>query len=114
MEYKACPALRCSIQSEWTQWGPWSECSKSCKGGIMIRTRHCPGQGELPGITCGNHKTEMKVCNMVSCESYNWGEWGQWTECPKNLAGKQVRKRECSDSKKNLCIGKSNILREKK
>ena len=44
---------------EWSTWGQWSECTKSCGGGNVKRTRE-----KLPGIgSCDGAKEEITVCD---------------------------------------------------
>ena len=36
--------------SEWYEWGPWSECTVSCGKGLKVRVRACSGShGSCPG-----------------------------------------------------------------
>ena len=44
---------------EWSSWGDWSECTKSCGGGNVMRMRE-----KLPGIgSCDGAKEEITVCD---------------------------------------------------
>ena len=44
---------------EWSSWGEWSECTKSCGGGNVMRMRE-----KLPGIgSCDGAKEEITVCD---------------------------------------------------
>ena len=57
---------------EWTQWGKWSECSKTCGGGEQKRKRVC----EVPKLRfsfdrkhsiCPGDDMEKRKCNKNPC-----------------------------------------------
>ena len=44
---------------EWSAWGDWSECTKSCGGGNIKRMRE-----KLPGIgSCDGAREEITICD---------------------------------------------------
>eukprot|EP00795_Rhopilema_esculentum_P012329 gene12329-2978_t len=114
-----CDPQECYIYSQWSAWGPWSDCNKSCNGGYRTRHRKCHWSDEetidINGgektlkvtrsrnkrqirITCGADRTEKEECNTVSCSSgvgTVWGAWGRWSSCRGGCNGKQTRKRTC-------------------
>ena len=114
-----CDPQECYVYSQWSAWGPWSDCNKSCNGGYRTRHRKCHWSDEetidINGgekslkvtrsrskrqirITCGADRTEKEECNTVSCSSgvgTVWGAWGRWSSCKGGCNGKQTRKRTC-------------------
>ena len=100
-DFKRCTRSECSIQSVWASWGSWSTCSNSCGGGNRERVRQCVGEHRFPSVVCGEQRREMEVCNIHACDSYNWAEWGEWSQCPDNLAGKQIRTRQCESPRRD-------------
>eukprot|EP00057_Strongylocentrotus_purpuratus_P017491 XP_011671965.1 PREDICTED: uncharacterized protein LOC756169 [Strongylocentrotus purpuratus] len=41
-EYGICTGFKCVQNGAWSDWAPWSSCSKTCdRGGISHRRRHC-------------------------------------------------------------------------
>ncbi|KAK3705144.1 hypothetical protein RRG08_005532 [Elysia crispata] len=57
-----------SRDGEWSEWGGWSECSKTCGGGVQYRERNClnpaPANG---GKECEGLSRETLSCNQESC-----------------------------------------------
>ena len=69
------------VHGNWAEWGNWTDCSKTCFGGMKNRTRSCtdpsPGVGgdnctdsTAPTVT-GNGvlETEIEACNSFPCDS---------------------------------------------
>ena len=58
-----------SINSGWSAWGTWGDCSRSCGTGARFRTRQCdnprPAYGGSP---CIGEKEEFKFCNIEKCD----------------------------------------------
>ncbi|XP_075216571.1 thrombospondin type 1 domain containing lonely heart isoform X2 [Lycorma delicatula] len=73
----------------WSQWSTWSECSRSCGGGITSQTRECKPRVEgrhkrkVAGGHCLGMYKRIHICNVqdcppgsvdfrrVQCEQYN-------------------------------------------
>lgn len=84
------PLSLCATQKEWSLWGPWGLCTKTCGGGVQSRERKCRG-----GLGCPGRASDQKVCNAQSCIG-KWSDWGPWSDCDKPcLSGRQSRKRLC-------------------
>lgn len=49
----------------WSRWGSWSQCSKSCDGGVSYRTRRCLS-GECPPEGSPDYR-EDRICNIQIC-----------------------------------------------
>jgi len=81
----------CPTTSEWSVWGPWSICSRTCGIGRRERSRDCSGRN------CIGLRTEGEECNKeIQCGPMT-GEWGPWSPCPVTCGkGEQVRRRSCS------------------
>jgi len=57
------PAVDC----EWSSWGSFSDCSKSCGKGEQTRTRDIKTEAENGGKPCGNIFKESNDCNTQAC-----------------------------------------------
>lgn len=56
------------VDGGWGEWGPWSECSRSCGAGVSIMERKCdhpkPTNG---GKFCTGERRRYNICNVESC-----------------------------------------------
>ncbi|KAL3244077.1 hypothetical protein MRX96_047329 [Rhipicephalus microplus] len=57
-----------AIDGHWGPWSNWSECSRSCGGGVTVSERHCdhprPAYG---GRYCIGERKRYRMCNTQSC-----------------------------------------------
>ncbi|XP_064633097.1 A disintegrin and metalloproteinase with thrombospondin motifs 3-like [Lineus longissimus] len=57
-----------SIDGGWSQWAPWTECSRTCGNGVQFRTRLCNNPSPINnGKECTGHRGEFQLCNQVVC-----------------------------------------------
>ncbi|XP_055342934.1 semaphorin-5B-like isoform X2 [Paramacrobiotus metropolitanus] len=62
-------------------WGPWSECSRSCGRGTQRRTRSC--MLGSPTGKCDGPQVESKDCNVEDCPPMTKiGSWSIWISDP--------------------------------
>ena len=104
-----CPV---AVDGGWSDFGPWSECSADCGGGVQTRTRTCtnpaPANG---GADCVGDDTETQLCNTFVCsEDGGWSDFGAWSECSADCGGgTQTRSRNCTNPTPDIggadCIG---------
>ncbi|XP_031560478.1 A disintegrin and metalloproteinase with thrombospondin motifs adt-1-like isoform X2 [Actinia tenebrosa] len=63
---QACPTE--PIDGKWSNWGTWTQCSRSCNGGFKSRYRECdnpfPSYGGQP---CDGFYSERVACNTQRC-----------------------------------------------
>ncbi|XP_069124614.1 uncharacterized protein [Argopecten irradians] len=56
------------VDGKFGPWGEWSQCSKSCAGGQMMRIRECDSPAPEPdGKPCAGPTTETGACNTNAC-----------------------------------------------
>ncbi|XP_074652890.1 adhesion G protein-coupled receptor B3-like [Tubulanus polymorphus] len=67
-QLKACNTRPCPVDGYWSNWGNWSQCSKSCGGGASFRYRDCspPLYG---GENCTGLDIAQQECNTRMCPS---------------------------------------------
>ncbi|EDO48338.1 predicted protein, partial [Nematostella vectensis] len=60
----ACPV----VDGGWSEYGPWSVCSKSCGGGERYRERTCTNPSPVNGgKTCDGIGMQSETCNAHAC-----------------------------------------------
>ena len=71
---------------EWTEWGEWTPCSKSCAGGQRRKFRQCVDNGvTVDESQCTGDHESSEECNTQDCPY--WTDWSDWTECSKTCGG---------------------------
>jgi hypothetical protein len=99
---QTCNVQLCEVFS-W-EYGPWSDCSIVCGGGIMSRPVTCKSdlKGTAPSALCSAStlSNTSLPCNAVACPtgSFNWLS-GPWSECSKPCnGGTETREVVCVDN----------------
>ena len=81
-----CSTQKCPM---WSEWGYYSDCSKTCGNGVKQRKRHC-----LYGDVCEGESEQSSFCNADFCP-YMSG-WTMWSSCSVTCGeGLRVRHRKC-------------------
>lgn len=84
----------------WSDWSPYSPCSRTCGAGVSIRTRECFYENGSIAADRGKRKCfgkskEKRACKIKPCSiDGGWSKWTDWTEC---RAGRKIRKRKCNN-----------------
>ncbi|XP_050396173.1 semaphorin-5B [Patella vulgata] len=99
-EKRYCNQVPCPVDGMWGGWSHYGDCSVTCGGGTMFKSRSCdhpkPANG---GADCLGNETEIMDCNTDHCPvDGNWGPWSNYSECSVTCGwGIQKRYRECND-----------------
>ena len=99
IEEEECNAQACPIDCEVSAWSEWTDCSKSCGGGIQERTRTVTKHPKFGGKICPLLREE-KRCNQhlcpVDCVISDWGPWSECVGLSPDACGKgtQTRRRQ--------------------
>ncbi|KAJ3608865.1 hypothetical protein NHX12_023395, partial [Muraenolepis orangiensis] len=92
----ADPGILSSVDGQWLEWSPWSQCSVTCGAGSEQRQRRCSSAAHSWAECQGEHQ-ERRGCSKPSCSGgVNWGSWNHWSLCSKSCdSGWQQRFRMC-------------------
>lgn len=103
--------INCPVDGQWTEWGEWPPCSKSCiaegtRTGFKERKRECipPRNG---GDPCEGPNKEGSICplkkdgNVIKCPvDHSFSEWSEFSECSAECGdGIRERTRTCIQGK---------------
>merc|ERR1711988_381782 len=70
----------CATKCKVSMWASWSQCTKTCGGGVRTRKRSQEGGalGSCPSLS------ETQACNTTPCaqaKNCAVGQWAQWSAC---------------------------------
>lgn len=112
-ETEMCQLIPCPIDGGWSEWSKWTDCSKTCSGGIQSRYRNCNNPpSQHGGKQCYGNSNQSKHCSQQPCFIHGeWTEWSNWTDCSKKCdVGQQTRTRLCLNSNLKSVEQASGIL----
>ena len=83
-DIQPCNTQPCPVDCQLSDWGPWTECSKECKGGFKSRSKVVMVKPQFDGEECPP-MTETVPCNedipcVVDCKVSTWSPWSQCTK----------------------------------
>ncbi|XP_015725366.1 hemicentin-1 isoform X1 [Coturnix japonica] len=99
-DVRSCHNKPCPVDGNWSEWGLWEECSKSCGQGNRTRTRTCSNPpAQHNGKPCSGSAVDFIMCNVGFCPvDGKWAPWGSWSTCTVSCGGgNSQRTRQCSD-----------------
>ena len=57
------------VDCQWSSYGDWSQCSKTCGGGTKTAERTIIEQGAYGGKECNGTALKIEKCNVQPCSS---------------------------------------------
>lgn len=84
---KGCEQIVAAKHCKWSDWSA-GECSRTCGGGQLTRTRHIETPANRRGDGCKGPVVETLECNRKACDGNGvtdckWGDWSSWGSCDK-------------------------------
>ena len=71
------------VNCAWGSWDTWATCSKTCGGGLQVRTRKVDTHEENGGTACSGLSSEQQNCNTGTCPAgndYNFAIDAMWRQ----------------------------------
>uniref|UniRef100_A0A8C3J6R6 Hemicentin-1 n=1 Tax=Calidris pygmaea TaxID=425635 RepID=A0A8C3J6R6_9CHAR len=99
-DVRSCHKQPCPVDGNWSEWGLWEECSKSCGQGNRTRTRTCSNPpAQHGGKPCDGSAVDSVMCNIRPCPvDGEWSSWLPWAPCSETCGkGTQTRLRLCNN-----------------
>uniref|UniRef100_A0A8C8RV15 Hemicentin-1 n=1 Tax=Pelusios castaneus TaxID=367368 RepID=A0A8C8RV15_9SAUR len=104
-DIRSCQNKPCPVDGNWSKWGSWEECSRTCGQGNKTRTRTCSNPPtQHGGRRCEGNAVESVMCNIRPCPVEGaWGSWLPWGPCSDTCGkGTQTRLRLCNSPPPSL------------
>ena len=91
-ENPECNTQECPF---WSAWANQSECTATCGGGKVQRSRKCINGIAKQSPECLGDVNDLADCNTEACAF--WTDWSEWSECTAQCdSGTKTRFRECT------------------
>ncbi|XP_014203695.1 semaphorin-5B [Copidosoma floridanum] len=93
VELPPCPLPAQPTPRSWSNWGPWSTCSRLCNGGTRTRTRSCEPQptaahGDASSTQeCTGCNFQVEECNKQSCPEIKKSYTSAWLQTTSGAGG---------------------------
>jgi len=91
---RECNVIGCPVDCQVGDWNSWGDCTASCNGGVMTRTRDRNVEPENGGDPCPE-MSEERECNTFACNAdCVLADWSAWSACTRqcNSGTEQRRK----------------------
>ncbi|XP_061173323.1 SCO-spondin-like [Saccostrea echinata] len=99
-ETQKCSENGCPVNGQWSTWGQYSACTKTCGNGSKTRQRLCSSPAPLNGGNpCYGNNSETDQCNNILCPvDGGWSTWTDYRSCSVTCGvGIQKRERTCTE-----------------
>uniref|UniRef100_A0A7M5WIZ1 Hemicentin-1 n=1 Tax=Clytia hemisphaerica TaxID=252671 RepID=A0A7M5WIZ1_9CNID len=100
IQSRACKVKECPVDGGFTNWSPFTACSRTCGDGTQERTRSCtnpsPAHG---GKECVGNTKESRQCKVKECPvDGGLTQWTPFGQCSTSCGdGMQSRTRSCTN-----------------
>ena len=100
------------VDCEWSDWGPWSPCSKSCGEpfeGLITKYRHIATKAQHGGIECKGKNFESEPCPHESCKVNKCDHGYENRSCKKDTCDSRYGKPMSSNQWITHCPGNESF-----
>lgn len=98
------------------EWGPWSQCDKTCGSGQQTRERGILKEQQYGGEVCNGDLKEVQACAEYTCEhkvDCELSGWEEWSVCSQSCGGGQrERSRSIVQESQDLGAPCDAVVRE--
>lgn len=102
LQTQYCFLKVCPVDGNYSNWSPFSSCSRSCGGGNQSRQRQCNSPTPVgDGRNCSHlgPSSETRLCNTQKCPvNGGYTSWSTFSNCSKECGGgAKLRTRNCTN-----------------
>ena len=90
------------VDCQWSAWSQYSQCSKSCDGGIKRKTRHKTVH-ESNGGVCDGSNQESRSCSTIKCSGNLQNHYSYHLLIPRWKIKKKILYISCAPIAKKSC-----------
>ena len=94
---QVCDTVVTPVDCTYTDWNPWSSCTKTCGGGTKSKNRTKKTVAKNGGKECVGSLQEEETCNTQECLTSlktagkpvdcTYDSWSTWSPCTKTCGG---------------------------
>jgi len=97
LDTRSCRTTCTPRDCEVAAWSAWGACSRSCGGGVRLRSRHISAEAACGGSPCDSSLEQQGACGLEACDpgadqDCTLSDWTDWDKC--DGEGQQTRERE--------------------
>jgi len=76
-EDEECFLVHCQVNGNFSEWSPWTQCSKTCGDGLQTRSRSCDNPTpKYGGLSCTGDTNQNRYCKMGECCDVSYKDLG--------------------------------------
>ncbi|CAK0804700.1 unnamed protein product [Prorocentrum cordatum] len=99
-----------AVDCKLSEWVSWSECTRTCDGGLRRRARSIENASQSGGLPCKGPLEQLEPCATEPCihsaRPCELGAWSEWSRCDGNQMQSRQRKVEQeADDSGTQCAG---------
>ena len=85
-DVRVCNAHSCPVDCSASDWSDWAPCSRTCGGGVSMRSRTVSSGSAFGGKVCPSELRESRSCSTEACDCAITAA-SAWSTCTKTCGG---------------------------